>query len=399
MSSVTPVFLNHAGAICSLGADLASVEDNLFPSEQLTPGSEGNFLTLSDAWSPGRTLPLGLVTGHLPSTVIAAENTRNNRLLAASLSPLYGVVEGLKSRHGRHRIGIVVGTSTSGIAEGEAALTCDSAGARLVPGYRYTSQELSAPTRFLARCLDVSGPCWTQSSACTSGAKALASAARLLRLGVCDAVVAAGVDSLCHMTVAGFSSLLVTAESHCNPFSRNRCGINIGEASAVFVLSREPGPVRLAGVGESSDAYHISSPDPEGKGAAAAMLQALSMAQTDPAQIDYVNLHGTATPQNDAMEALAVNRVFGPDVPCGSTKPLTGHTLAAAGAIEALVCWLLLQRDDNRLPPHLWDGEVDPDLAALNGLARSNGVAPARMVMSNSFAFGGNNLSLVLSRE
>lgn len=399
MSGPSPVFLNHAGVICSLGADLASVEDKLFSSGRLTPGTERSFLTFSDTWSPGRTLPLGLVTENLPATAIAAENTRNNRLLAASLSPLLRVVEDLKSRHGRHRVGIVVGTSTSGIGEGEAALTCDSAGARLAADYRYASQELSAPARFLARWLDVSGPCWTQSSACTSGAKALASAARLLRLGVCDAVVAAGVDSLCHMTVAGFSSLLVTAGSHCNPFSRNRCGINIGEGSAVFVLSREPGPVRLAGVGESSDAHHISSPDPEGKGAAAAMLQALTMAQTDPAQIDYVNLHGTATLQNDAMEALAVNRVFGPDVSCGSTKPLTGHTLAAAGAIEALICWLLLQRDDSRLPPHLWDGEVDPDLAALNGLARYNGAAPARMVMSNSFAFGGNNLSLVLSRE
>lgn len=392
--AAAPVFLNHAGIICSLGSNLATVADNLF-----SPAPGKRFLSLTDAWSPGRILPLGLVADDVPATAIASENTRNNRLLAASLAPLLAVVEDLKSRHGHHRIGIVVGTSTSGIAEGEAALSCDSSGVHLAAGYHYASQELSAPARFLARWLDISGPCWTQSSACTSGAKALASAERLLRLGVCDAVIAAGVDSLCQMTVAGFSSLLVTADSHCNPFSRNRCGINIGEGSAVFVLSREPGPVRLAGVGESSDAYHISSPDPEGKGAANAMLQALAMAGTDPAQIDYINLHGTATAQNDAMEALAVNRVFGPDVACGSTKPLTGHTLAAAGAIEALICWLLLQRTDSLLPPHLWDGAVDPELAVLNGLARRHGTAPARTVMSNSFAFGGNNLSLVLSRE
>src|SRR5690606_23823073 len=154
----------------------------------------------------------------------------------------------------------------------------------------------------------------------------------------------------------------------CNPFSRNRNGINLGEGAACFILSRESGAVQLAGIGESSDAYHISAPDPLGRGATQAMQRALGSAGLEPAGIDYINLHGTGTTQNDAMEALAVNTIFGPEVPCSSTKPLTGHALAAAGAIEALFCWLLLQRSDARLPPHVWDGEADPALAVMNGL-------------------------------
>jgi 3-oxoacyl-[acyl-carrier-protein] synthase-1 len=308
-------------------------------------------------------------------------------------------IDALKTRYGAHRIGIVVGTSTSGIADTESALLCSGSEVHLKPGYRYSDQEYSAPARFLARWLGTTGPCWSQSSACTSGGKALASAARLLQTGMCDAVIAAGVDTLCRMTVAGFSALSVVAKNPCNPFSRNRSGISIGEGAACFILSREAAEVRLAGIGESSDAHHISAPDPQGRGAMQAMQQALRQSGLSPRQIDYVNLHGTATVQNDAMEALAVNHVFGADIACSSTKPLTGHTLAAAGAIEALFCWLLLQRTDSLLPPHIWDGEIDPQISALHGLARSHGAAPARAVISNSFAFGGNNLSLLMARE
>lgn len=389
-----PVYLNRGEVICSLGTNLAAVESRLFGTEP-----ENGFLTLSDRYSPGRPLPLGLVAEELPAAAIDGEDTRNNRMLAAAVTPLLAAIDDLKARFGRRRIGIVIGTSTSGIAEGEAALGCDGGAPLLAPGYRYTSQELSATTRFLSRWLDIAGPCWTLSSACTSGGKALASATRLLNLGACDAVIAGGVDTLCRMTLAGFSSLMVTADTVCNPFSDNRRGINIGEGAAVFVVSREPGPVRLAGIGESSDAYHISSPDPEGRGAEAAIRQALATAGLAPEQIDYINLHGTATAQNDLMEGIAVNRVFGASVACSSTKPLTGHTLAAAGAIEALLCWLLLQRRDDRLPPHLWDGHRDPEIPALDGLGRARLGRPVNTVMSNSFAFGGNNLSLVMTRE
>jgi 3-oxoacyl-[acyl-carrier-protein] synthase-1 len=405
---MSAIYVNDAGIVCALGTGLAAVESRLFAAAggllSAAPGPFSaapgcRFLTHTDKYSPGSPLPVGAVDGELGATALPEENTRNNRLLAAALEPLLPQIAALKSRYGSHRIGVVVGTSTSGIAEAELALTCDACGPILDPAYRYTGQEYAAPSRFLARWLQLGGPCWSQSSACTSGAKALASAARLLQLGICDAVIAAGVDTLCRMTISGFTSLALVAKTPCNPFSRNRSGISIGEGAACFILSREPADVRLAGFGESSDAHHISSPDPQGRGAILAMQQALDHAQLGPRQIDYINLHGTATVQNDAMEALAVNQVFGAETACSSTKPLTGHTLAAAGAIEALFCWLSLRRADALLPPHIWDGERDPDLAPLHGLGRTASARRVTAIMSNSFAFGGNNLSLVMTRE
>lgn len=201
------------------------------------------------------------------------------------------------------------------------------------------------------------------------------------------------------MTVEGFSSLSVLDSDICNPFSRNRKGINIGEGAALFIVTRDEGPVRLAGYGESSDAHHISAPHPKGVGAESAMQQALDMAGITAESIDYLNFHGTATEQNDKMEAIAAYKVLGNDIACSSTKPLTGHTLAAAGSIEAAFCWLGLQRNDGLIPPHLWDHEPDPDLPVMHGLAKTSLPAKMKMAMSNSFAFGGNNISLILAGE
>ena len=393
-----PIFLNHAAVNCSMGSQLSQVEDNLFGSV-LGNVQDHSFLTSTEKYSPGRLLPLGLVNTDLPSTSIEEENSRNNRMLTSVILNLLPEIERLKERFGPQRIGIVIGTSTSGVSEGEAALIYDADKYSLKDGYRYSTQEFSASVRYLSSWLGTTGPAWVVSTACTSGAKAIASAVRLLNLGVCDAVIAGGVDTLCKMTVAGFSSLLVTTNKQCNPFSVNRDGINIGEAGAFFIVSREESAVRVAGFGETSDAYHISSSDPEGKGAQSAMYLALKNAGLAAKEIDYLNLHGTATKKNDLIESRAVNQVLGSQIACSSTKPLTGHTLAAAGAIEALFCWMLLQRQDSLLPPHIWDAEVDPKLAVLNGLARVQLDVPAKYAMSNSFAFGGNNLSLILARE
>jgi 3-oxoacyl-[acyl-carrier-protein] synthase-1 len=219
---------------------------------------------------------------------------------------------------------------------------------------------------------------------------------------LCDAVVAGGIDTLCAFTLAGFAALESVSASRCNPLSRNRDGINIGEGAALFLMSREPAAVALRGWGESSDGYHVSAPDPAGAGARRAMEQALSRAGVAAAQIDYVNLHGTATVQNDAMEARLIHEVFGDGVPVSSTKPLTGHALGAAGAMEAGLCWVAMQ-DDNpsgKLPPHLWDGERDAALPVLN-LAEPGSSAGhyLRWALSNSFAFGGANATLILGRE
>lgn len=386
-AKMNPCYIQQVSAICALGADISSINSQLFGEATASP------LTITDQYSPDRPLPLGIVAD-LP----VAADTRNNALLAAVIAPLTATIEQLKTRFGAARIGVILGSSTSGIAEGERALAQHLKTGSFPSAYHYHQQEMSAPSTYVAKQLQVNGPCWTISTACTSGAKAIASGARLIALGVCDAVVVGGADSLCRLTVEGFMALSATSAELCNPFSVNRSGINIGEAAALMILSREPGAIRVIGVGETSDAHHISAPEPEGRGAAAALSAALQSAGLAPDAIDYINLHGTATEQNDRMESLAVAAVFGTDVPCSSTKPLTGHTLGAAGALEAVFCYLALTRSDGKLPRALWDGACDPELALLTNLGAESAPKPLRYVMSNSFAFGGNNISLILER-
>jgi 3-oxoacyl-[acyl-carrier-protein] synthase-1 len=260
---------------------------------------------------------------------------------------------------------------------------------------------MGSPAALLAHELGVSGPAYVHSSACSSSAKAMASAARLIRMGVCDAVLTGGVDSLCAFTVAGFGALASVSAARCNPLSANRDGINIGEGAALFLMSAEPAAVALCGWGESSDGHHISAPDPAGGGARIAIAQALARAGIEPGQVDYINLHGTATVQNDAMESRVIHDMFGPRVASSSTKPFTGHALGAAAAIEAALCWLAMQDDnaEGRLPPHLWDGVPDPALPALNLVEPGARLGrPLRWALSNSFAFGGSNATLILGR-
>jgi 3-oxoacyl-[acyl-carrier-protein] synthase-1 len=265
-------------------------------------------------------------------------------------------------------------------------------------------QETGGLAEFVARSLGLTGPAYTIATACSSSGKALAAAARLIRAGFADAALVGGVDSLCKMTVQGFAALEALSHGLCNPFSRNRDGINIGEAAAIFLLAPQPAAVRLAGTGETSDAHHVSAPDPTGKGAASAMAAALRHAGLTPADIAYLNLHGTATPLNDAMEGRAIHAIFGGATPCSSTKALTGHTLGAAGACEAAFLWLTLNtryNPENWLPPHICDGEADPDIPTLNLAAPGAKLAPSgRRVaaMSTSFAFGGSNIAIALER-
>src|SRR4051812_36450757 len=255
-SSMNSCYIQQVSAICALGPDIATIATQLFTATQ-SP------LTFSDAYSPGRPLPLGVV-----ADIPAQADTRNNALLAAAIEPLRAQIEELKTRFGADRIGVILGSSTSGIAEGEAAVAHHLQTGTFPPAFRYGQQEMSAPSAFVVDQLQLQGPSWTISTACTSGAKAIASGARLLALGICDAVVVGGADSLCHLTVEGFMALSATSTEITNPFSLNRRGINIGEAAALLILTREPGPVRVAGAGETSDAHHISAPEPEGRGAA-----------------------------------------------------------------------------------------------------------------------------------
>lgn len=389
------VYLNAASACSALGLDAAGMRANLFTA------TDPETLQWSDRYSPGRVLPLGCLPEGtvLPALDFAPphQRSRNNALAWSAMQGLQGLVAQAITRWGPTRVALVVGTSTGGMDEGEAAARHLCQEGRFPLGFEYPVQEMGNVAEFLAQHLGIRGPAHTISTACSSGAKALASAGRLLLSGMADAVVAGGVDALGRFTVGGFSALEAVSTQRCNPLSAHRNGINLGEAAAFFVLSREPGPVRLAGWGETQDAHHMSAPDPSGQGAVAAMQQALARAGMQPAAVDYVNLHGTATPHNDAMESKAVDAVFGLNVAVSSTKPLTGHALAAAGALEAVVAWHVLQ--DNPLgvlPVHWWDGVADPCMPALAAVAPGMQLGrAARAVISNSFAFGGSNSSLL----
>ena len=392
---MTPIYLQEMAWISALGRGQAAREA-LFAREP-------NGVALTDQYTPGRVLHLGRVGETLPALEDqpSAFRSRSNALLAALLPELRPAIEAARARFGPQRIAVVLGVSAAGLQEGSAAARQFRAQGDWPPGYDYAQQEMGNASAFLARALGLGGPAYSISTACSSGAKALAAGARLLKAGIADAVLAGGVDALSGFTIAGFSALESVSAARCNPLSLHRQGINIGEGAGLFLLGRAAGPVRLAGWGESSDAHHMSAPEPGGRGALAAMRQALERAQLRPADIDDVNLHGTATPQNDAMESLAVAQLLGTEVPVSSTKPLTGHTLAAAGAVEAAVCWhALVDNPAGRLPPHWWDGARDPALAPVRVAApgESLGRAPRR-VLSNSFAFGGSNACLVLEKE
>jgi 3-oxoacyl-[acyl-carrier-protein] synthase-1 len=391
-------YLNALGVICALGRDKQEIARNLFAGDCSGMRSEAG-------WVPERSLPVGAVAGELPAIPpeLIRQRSRNNQLLMEAALQIRPDIDRAIQTYGRERIGIVLGTSTSGIDEASESLGCYIREQQFPADYDYQQQELGAPANFLADWLQVSGPTYVISTACTSSARALMSAQRLLDLGVCDVVLCGGVDTLCKLTLNGFSALEAVSGQRCNPFSRNRNGINIGEAAALFLMSKQPGdsqPIALLGSGASSDAHHISAPEPSGRGAQEAMRKALNRAGLQPQQISYLNLHGTATQHNDAMESHAVAAVFPEGVPCSSTKPMTGHTLGAAGALEAAFCWLSLStgNHEHALPPHVWDGQADPELPALNWVTpavRLSSIGP-RYLMSNSFAFGGNNVSLII---
>ena len=390
------VYLNECALVCALGAEREAVKRRLLDEAR-------SGLAVSDACSPGRPLPLGQAEAVLPNLdhLPLPLRSRNNALALAALAQIRPAVDAAIARYGAGRVGVIIGTSTSGVGATEAALAAHLETGTLPADFHYGQQEMASPALFLARELGTSGPAYVHSSACSSSAKAMASAARLIRMGLVDAVVSGGVDTLCRFTVAGFSALESVSEVPCNPLGASRRGINLGEGAALFLMTKEPAAVALCGWGESSDGHHMSAPDPQGGGARIAMNEALRRAGIAAGDIDYINLHGTATVQNDAMESRAVAELFGPEVAVSSTKPFTGHTLGAAGAVEAAFCWLAMQDDnpEGKLPPHLWDGTADPALPLMNVAAPGARLGrPIRYALSNSFAFGGSNAALVFGR-
>ncbi|MDD5375644.1 beta-ketoacyl-[acyl-carrier-protein] synthase family protein [Acidithiobacillus sp.] len=331
-------------------------------------------------------------------------NCRNNRLaqLALRQDGFAEAVDAAASRWGRKRIGVFLGTSTAGILQTEWAFRRRDPVSGCLPAdfvYAATHSPYSL-SDFIRRKLRLEGPAMSVSSACSSSAKALASAKRMLDAGLIDAAVVGGVDSLCATTLYGFHSLGLLADGPCRPFSDDRKGISLGEAAAYLLLERMPDSpdgdaMLLLGVGESSDAYHMSSPHPEGLGARMAMEQALSSARLSPASIDYINLHGTATLNNDSSEAKAVAGVFGATTPCSSTKGATGHTLGAAGALEAVICAIAIQHDLMPAGPEGGQRDTTTGIQYLTSNQRQR----VSHILSNSFGFGGSNCSLVFGRS
>ncbi len=331
---------------------------------------------------------------------LAEFDCRNNRLAQAALRQdgFEQQVAVARARYGAQRIAVIVGTSTSGILETEHAYQQrDAASGRLPANYHFaTTHNLYASAEFTRRYLKLGGPALMVSTACSSSAKVFASAWRMLSLDLCDAVVVGGVDSLCRNTLYGFSSLDLVGREPCRPCDAGRGGISIGEAAGYALLewpqrAAKHSGVALLGYGESSDAYHMSTPQPEGRGAALSMQRALDCAGLSPADIDYINMHGTASLVNDSMEDKAISTVFGTHTACSSTKGWTGHALGAAGITEAVISALCIQH--GFMPGCLNARSIDP--AFTSEILLDNRVAPVKRVLSNSFGFGGSNCSLI----
>lgn len=385
-----PVGIQSFALSCALGNSLADIWS------QASAGSTDGMLLDRDILFEGSTY---LGHAHFSKTSLNPFfECRVNQFLASVALQLNQVLLQSYIDQASERVGVIVGTSTSGVDELEVALSEFDQTGKWSEQYQVHHQRMANVSDFLADFLGVKGPVMSVSTACSSSAKAILSAQRWLTQGICDAVVVGGVDVLCQLTVNGFNALGALSSEKTLPFSVNRQGINIGEAAALFLLTNDDAELNLLGGAETSDAHHISAPDPNGQGAIDAMNGALDASGLQANQIDYVNLHGTGTPQNDAMESKAVTAVFGDQVWCSSTKSMTGHTLGAAGALELGLCALSMSDHNNQgqYLPHVYDGDYDQSIAPLNLVSLENNLGKPKYALSNSFAFGGSNASLII---
>jgi 3-oxoacyl-[acyl-carrier-protein] synthase-1 len=398
MNEPTVPQLSYFTATSCLGRGLSATQTAL---EQARSGLKAcNFETAQLDTYIGEVAGVDQV--HLPAH-LSEFDCRNNRLALLGLTQdeFDRHVRECVARWGTKRVGVFLGTSTSGILTTELAFRrLDPVSGALPVGFHYAGTHNSfSVVDFVRRLFGITGPAVTVCTACSSSAKVFGTAQRMIALGMIDAAIVGGVDSLCLTTLYGFHSLQLTSSQPCRPFDAERNGLSIGEAAAFALLERAGSDrggasIRLLGVGESSDAYHMSSPHPEGLGARSAMQAALSVASVAPSQVDYINLHGTGTPSNDSAEDRAVTALFGSSTPCSSTKGATGHALGAAGALEAVICAQALQT--GLLPGGVNTQRQDPQLT-LNYVTQNRRIR-MRHVLSNSFGFGGANCSLLLGR-
>jgi 3-oxoacyl-[acyl-carrier-protein] synthase-1 len=342
------------------------------------------------------TAVVGAVPGDLPP-LGEKHRAYDCRLARIGLMAFAEIEEALAravSRWGAERVGIILGTSTGGLEETEQAYLSWLKGDGIPSHYDYQRQHnFAAFGDLLAELAGVRGPAYVISTACSSSGKVASSAARLMRAGIVDAVLVGGIDSLTRMTLQGFHSLGILSSTACRPFGLGRDGINIGEGAAFFLMEREgDAEVAVLGVGESADAYRMSSPEPTGRGARESMERAIKQAGLAPSDIDHINAHGTATQLNDSAEALAIEALFGDRVPVSSTKGYTGHLLGAAGGTEVIFAIHAIM--SGRLPATLGADPIDPEIRIR--LQREAATGTYRRVLSNSFAFGGSNVSVLI---
>ena len=399
LHSIAPATITAYASVCAAGIGNEALHVALLANQ-----SKLGQLSLFDI---AFTTPVGEVTTELPqiSPELEIYNSRNARMALAALNNpqdnLRVSLEQAKQRYGNNRIGVIIGTSTSGLYETEAAYCQLVEQGHMPDDFHFlTRHAYQATPRFLQLELGLTGPCFAISTACSSGAKAIAAGQRLIANNICDAVLVGGVDTLCRLTLRGFYSLDLVSTEPCRPMDKNRNGINIGEGAGLLLLEKPDTAnsycPRVLAVGESSDAYHMSSPHPEGRGASLAMNNALQQAGLQADKIDYLNLHATATSINDSVEAKAVSTVFGNTLPVSGSKGITGHTLGAAGALEAIIALLALEHQF--IPGTCGLSEVDPDCRC-QVIIEPITQQPLKTVMSNSFGFGGNNASMIFDHE
>ncbi|MHA1539399.1 MAG: beta-ketoacyl-[acyl-carrier-protein] synthase family protein [Alphaproteobacteria bacterium] len=333
---------------------------------------------------------------------LAPYNTRANCLTQMALKQdgFEEAVYKAKEKYGAQRVGVIMGTSAAGVLTTEEAYYKRKENGDLPDDFSFEhTNDLASVTGFIKAYLGLEGLAYTVSTACSSSAKVFVDAYQALESGLCDAVVVGGTEGICFTSLYGFNSLELLSKNACMPCDANRKGISIGEGAAFCLMEKTPegdNPFAFTGYGESSDAYHMSTPHPEGLGAQAAMTAALERAGVTPTEIDYINMHGTGTAVNDQVESIAIHSVFGKNVPCSSTKGWTGHTLGTAGILEVVFAMLAIEK--NFLPKNLGCQEIDPAIQTQLLMTAEENKEISR-VLTNSFGFGGNNCSLILERS
>lgn len=367
-------------AVCNLGRNI----DEIF--SHAVNGDNSYFVTDRELIK-GYNLRLGKIDIQLEQINNPVFDTRCNRLAACVLKLLTPQVTELLQKYSKEDIAVIVATTNGSVEEFEKS------------GLKVHS-ELGNPAEFVKELLGLNNVAITVSTACSSGAKAFSAAKNYLQSGVSKAVLIIGADSLTKLPLYGFSSLEILSPQPANPFSKNYTGINIGEACACFIVEdTEKAGIEIMGIGETSDVFHSTTPDPEAKEVKKAIEQALSMANIGPEDVDYINLHGTGTLANDTMEAEAVNAIFTDNIPVSSTKPLTGHCLGAAASIEAALCCHLLNNFSGKLFPHVYDSVYNQDLKPVKLVKPEDKYSKCNICVSNSFGFGGTNAIIVLGKN